>query len=266
MSGRRSIRAIRRALLACAGLLAAACDAGSDGEVGVWEPDSGEATSDALNRFSLSLHELRCDGDCLEVQARVGGGNPPYTLQWDDGSTDGRRLLCPQPDRETISVTGSDSPVEAFGRTFPGATITTSVRARCPGSLDGCTRGRIQRNSGECEVLPVRRCRDPNRPDLFSLRLPFDLVETRTYCFHMVGDDEVPVMEGAVWGAATECEMTEDLYTSSALWDVRYPGSVACLQPAAGTYSQLTLRLRVPPPELAEHLTFSICERCPNPQ
>lgn len=39
-----------------------------------------------------------CRGECLDVDAKAEGGNPPYMIAWDDGSTLPQRHVCPQAD------------------------------------------------------------------------------------------------------------------------------------------------------------------------
>jgi hypothetical protein len=44
---------------------------------------------------TITKAQLACGTACLEVVARVTGGEPPYTYEWDDASTTPERTLCP---------------------------------------------------------------------------------------------------------------------------------------------------------------------------
>src|ERR1700722_9869894 len=50
----------------------------------------------AQGKVAVKLVTLRCSGDCATVQAVGTGGSPPYSYQWEDGSTNPVRQLCPK--------------------------------------------------------------------------------------------------------------------------------------------------------------------------
>jgi hypothetical protein len=47
------------------------------------------------NHVAVTFVTLGCAGPCANVVAVASGGHPPYTFQWDDGSTSATRQVCP---------------------------------------------------------------------------------------------------------------------------------------------------------------------------
>jgi hypothetical protein len=51
----------------------------------------------AFGREDLSQLAAGCGSPCIDVEAIIEGGLPPYAVQWWDGETSARRKLCPAP-------------------------------------------------------------------------------------------------------------------------------------------------------------------------
>ena len=56
---------------------------------------------------TLDVVTVGCAGSCYEVVAVARGGYPPYSYQWEDGSSDAARTLCPDATR-VFSVVAQD--------------------------------------------------------------------------------------------------------------------------------------------------------------
>jgi hypothetical protein len=73
--------------------------------------------------------ELRfvCDSDCAEVEAVATGGNPEYTITWEDGTKSAMRRLCAADGGQDVTVT--DTPIDSNEFSYPGASVTATVTA-----------------------------------------------------------------------------------------------------------------------------------------
>jgi len=114
---------------------------GRVGESGGVDAGSTDAAPDDLDDIALSVRfedtdgmaldvvTVACAGDCVDVAAVVRGGNPPYTLEWDDGSSAAIRRVCADESHElSVRVTDTALQVEEFSR--EARTITASIAAR----------------------------------------------------------------------------------------------------------------------------------------
>lgn len=107
-------------------------DDGGPGEEGDDAPDAsgsglairfraaGQTVSDVL--------ELACGQECVEVEATVQGGTPPYELRWGDGVTGAKRDVCAGEGPYAINVDDSGDPEGEFGVTRLHAEATLSLR------------------------------------------------------------------------------------------------------------------------------------------
>ena len=48
-----------------------------------------------IQKMAIELITLQCAGDCADIRAVAVGGNPPYAFEWEDGSTEADRRVCP---------------------------------------------------------------------------------------------------------------------------------------------------------------------------
>jgi hypothetical protein len=93
----------------------------------------------AQGKLAVKLVTLSCSGDCATVQAVGTGGSPPYSYEWEDGSTSAVRQLCPKAATAyAVNVTDTGEAGEIPG---PPQTAKASVTAdvlACPdaGAVD----------------------------------------------------------------------------------------------------------------------------------
>jgi len=114
---------------------------GGDDAGPVFEPGSdagGGAAFDAYveqNQVAVTFVTLSCSGDCAAVQAVGTGGHPPYTFEWDDGSTTAARRVCPTSSTKySVKVTDTGTSGE-FARA--PETVQRSVTADVVACPDG---------------------------------------------------------------------------------------------------------------------------------
>lgn len=69
-----------------------------------------------------------CNG-CFDLLAEAQGGSPPYVMDWDDGSHEASRLLCPNERALTATVTVRDA---AGARSAAHTTSLEPADAGCP--------------------------------------------------------------------------------------------------------------------------------------
>src|SRR5258708_36077760 len=76
-------------------------DEGSDDGGGSLVLGAGDASVVGLDAhieqkgITVTFVTLSCNGPCADVKAAPAGGTPPYTFQWDDGSKNAARQVCP---------------------------------------------------------------------------------------------------------------------------------------------------------------------------
>lgn len=88
--------------------------------------------------MAIDVVTLACEGECVEVEAVVRGGHPPYALAWDDGSSQAVRRVCSDaPDDLTVRATDTPIHVEEFD--YEGQTVTSSIPTRFFECSDGGT-------------------------------------------------------------------------------------------------------------------------------
>jgi hypothetical protein len=87
------------------------------------------------SHIAVKFITLSCAGDCATVEAVGTGGNPPYTFDWDDGSTSATRQVCPTASTSysvKVTDTGTSGELTRPAQTAQ-ANVTTDVVA-CPDS------------------------------------------------------------------------------------------------------------------------------------
>jgi hypothetical protein len=99
-----------------------------DAELGVRFEDGQDVALDVVT--------LACGDDCVEVEAVVRGGNPPYAIEWDDGSTAAVRRVCPDAPSE-LSVRAADTPIDVEEFAYEGQTLTATLETRVLECTDG---------------------------------------------------------------------------------------------------------------------------------
>lgn len=84
---------------------------------------------------------LAC-GECVDVEAVAYGGNPPFTIAWDDGTTQTTRRVCADAPR-SLSVRVSDTPIQTpeFNAEAQTATATIDTHAVMCGEDGACKQG-----------------------------------------------------------------------------------------------------------------------------
>jgi hypothetical protein len=101
-----------------------------NGSLGVRVQDIGEMT--------LEVITLACAGDCADVEAVAHGGNPPYTFEWEDGSTSPFRRVCLD-STAALQVSATDTAVSDEEFEYVAQTSTTEVPATVLDCGDGGT-------------------------------------------------------------------------------------------------------------------------------
>jgi hypothetical protein len=102
-----------------------------------------EAHIENTSHVVVELVTLSCAGECANVLAVAKGGHEPYAFEWDDGTSDPARRLCPDATRTfSVSVTDSGYSSPEFQRPpeTRRAAVTTQVLG-CTGKPDGGTDG-----------------------------------------------------------------------------------------------------------------------------
>ena len=90
---------------------------------------------------AVAFITLSCAGDCAAVEAVGTGGYPPYTFEWDDGSTSATRQVCPTSSMDySVRVTDTGTVGEV---SQPVQTVSASLTAavlECPdGGSSACS-------------------------------------------------------------------------------------------------------------------------------
>jgi hypothetical protein len=96
------------------------------GVTGTWQALSVQVED--IEGMTIELVTLECAGDCAEVEAVAHGGNPPYNFQWDDGSTEPRRVVCPA-SNTTLTVSGTDTAIDTDEFKYEAQTASADVTA-----------------------------------------------------------------------------------------------------------------------------------------
>jgi hypothetical protein len=96
------------------------------GVTGTWEALTVRVED--IEGMTIELVTLECAGDSAEIEAVAHGGNPPYTFEWDDGSTASRRLVCLAADA-TLTVSGTDTAIDTDEFQYTAQTASTDVTA-----------------------------------------------------------------------------------------------------------------------------------------
>lgn len=252
----------------------ASAGSGAGGGSGSGQADSASPvfTSDSGGPLSARILPVRCNGACADVRADVQGGNPPYNVQWDDGTTNVDREVCSVPDGGSIRLKVTDTAGTNQEVPVPAQTATDQVAG---GELD-CT---PPEDAGAgCQVLlsstlfvgsdaePYSACDDAGQSLTFGLAEPLRAGQSYTVAIDFV----FPVLLGnqpslEIYGASKQCEASEKLGT---LTFNGSPHVAFCTQPAAD-YSSLTIRAEVPDGSifilaLALQETATICGGCSN--
>jgi hypothetical protein len=81
--------------------------AGGAGATGVIENALSVEVQDD-EELRIEILTLACEGDCADIEAVAQGGRPPYTFEWDDGSTEAARRVCLDASQD-LSVTAADT-------------------------------------------------------------------------------------------------------------------------------------------------------------
>jgi hypothetical protein len=122
-------------------LLVGSDDGGAGSFAGVDATASGALDAQIEeNRVTVTFVTLSCAGPCADVVAVPTGGNPPYSFQWDDGSTDGARHVCPTSNTSFLVKVTDTGTTGEFPR--PAETVQVPLAAdviACPdgGIADG---------------------------------------------------------------------------------------------------------------------------------
>jgi hypothetical protein len=107
-------------------------DAGYDAAVVVPargpEPSRGSDAGSNSVRVRVAIVPDGCDG-CANLSASASGGVAPYTFEWDDGSHDAMRHVCPATLPSSIRVTARDARGNV---SVPHVTDLTLPNASCP--------------------------------------------------------------------------------------------------------------------------------------
>ena len=93
---------------------------GSDNALGVRVQDVRDMTIDVIT--------LSCAGDCADIEAVAHGGNPPYAVAWEDGSTDPKRHVCLD-ESATLRVSATDTAISDDEFSYDARTVTADVSA-----------------------------------------------------------------------------------------------------------------------------------------
>jgi hypothetical protein len=100
--------------------------------------DAGASALDAhieQNHIAVTFVTLDCAGPCADVVAVPTGGHPPYTFEWDDGSTSASRHVCPTSSTSyLVNVTDTGTTGEVIR---PAQTVQVPLTANVVACPDG---------------------------------------------------------------------------------------------------------------------------------
>jgi hypothetical protein len=85
------------------------------------------------DQIAVKFVILNCASDCATVEAVGTGGYPPYSYEWDNGSTAATRTVCP------VSSTSYHVSVSDTGTTGDNTRPPQSVRVPLPAYVLACT-------------------------------------------------------------------------------------------------------------------------------
>jgi hypothetical protein len=86
--------------------------------------------------MAIDVVILACGGECVDVEAVVRGGNPPYQLEWDDGSKQAVREVCTDAPAE-LTVQATDTPIHVEEFDYDSQTVTAAIATRTLECADG---------------------------------------------------------------------------------------------------------------------------------
>lgn len=124
-----------------AGASSSSADGGASGDGGTAVDPADVALSvrfEDADSMAIDVVTLACAGDCVDVEAVVRGGHPPYTLEWDDGSTQAIRRVCADAPTE-LSVRATDTPIHVEEFDYEAQTVTSTIAAHVFECSDGGT-------------------------------------------------------------------------------------------------------------------------------
>jgi hypothetical protein len=108
--------------------------------------DGGQGAFDAYiensSHVAIRFITLSCSGSCATVQAVGTGGYPPYTFQWDDGSTTAIRQVCPTSITSysvKVTDTGTSGELARAPETIQVPLATNAIA--CDGGVPVCEDG-----------------------------------------------------------------------------------------------------------------------------
>jgi hypothetical protein len=214
-----------------------------------------------IDGLPIDVVTLRCPGDCADVVALPRGGNPPYVLRWDDGSTSAKRRVCLQADR-TLTIAVMDTKSPASEPDYRAHTSMASLEARvlqCSSAVDGgpgastapepdagdsvmCVQGSALRATDDCRDLDSIECGSlPSTHRSFALRA--DLSPGKTLCLRMSDIGLLAPGKLTIWGGADACARAELLEGGevTAIPAQLVRGSAVCVRATNGTYRHLTI-------------------------
>jgi hypothetical protein len=152
-------------------------------EGGVSNPLNTRIEKDGV---TVTIVTLACAGECADVVAVATGGHPPYSFEWEDGSTSAARRVCPTADT-SYRVSATDTGIPGGEVPVPPKTASAALTADvldCPpdgGVPDGgsgtlcLTNPSFEGTPGICEVVgvsaaPWQNCDVPGCPDIWDER------------------------------------------------------------------------------------------------
>jgi hypothetical protein len=103
---------------------------GGNAGTGVQQADNALTVRvEDVREMTIEIITLACAGDCADIEAVARGGHPPYTFEWEDGSTDAMRRVCLEAAAE-LTVSTTDTAIEADENGYEAQTARTEVSAR----------------------------------------------------------------------------------------------------------------------------------------
>lgn len=113
-----------------AGLGGSVGNAGQAGTAGdIWsEGNALTVRIEDVDQLVIEMITLSCAGDCADVMAVATGGNPPYAIRWEDGSTDPARTVCLDA-ATTLEVRVTDTGIRAEEFSYEPHTVTRELSA-----------------------------------------------------------------------------------------------------------------------------------------
>jgi hypothetical protein len=232
---------------------------------------SGFTTDSSVpSKLSARILPVKCNGRCADVRVDVEGGNPPYSIQWDDGSTSTTREVCSVPDGGGIHVQVTDTAGADHEIPMPAQTATDQAGANeldCTPIEDagaGCQFLLSSTFLGAVDAAPYASCDDAGQS--VSLTLPQPLHAGQSYKVEM--DLVFPVLLGSMpslefWGASQTCA------DGQRLGKLTFDGSTHlsfCAEPTQD-FTSLTIYPEVPDGAifilaLALQETVTVCGGC----